>query len=187
MLWLTASLSGFSGSSVGPAQSGNISQKLSLTAGGTDNQEWVSVSDDLATLTVPTIVSGEIRQSDAFFTAGTESFYSNVAGDTIVDKTFENLLVHYYNSNGSNGLWVRKISDTEWKADQYGLNIEFNLSQYNRNVTFYSGNTGASLDGGGDPILDGSGNVIFNTYEDSLTADSVIPPEIIIDPTQLFS
>ncbi len=169
-----------------PALSGDLRQKLSLTAQASSPQPWLTVSDSRTDLTIPTLVSGNIRQADAFFTAGSDrSFYNDVATTSIVDKSFEHLLIHYYNTNGSNGLWVKKISDTIWRADQYIFDIEFIEGNYNKNIRYYKKGGGALRDSGGDLILDGSGFVIFVLFEDTLALDIIPPPELIPDLTDI--
>lgn len=162
-----------------PAAPQDLKQRLNLTSQNTSPQQWLTVSDSLSLLTEPTIVGGAIRQSDSFFTGGTESVYSD--GTTIEDKTFEHLLIHYYNTNGSNGLWVRKISDTVWDADQYDLSKDFTLTEYNTNTAFYQKGGGALRDINGDVVLDANGYVIFAKYEDELALHIIPPPELIPD------
>lgn len=163
----------------------SMKQKLTLESSG---QAWDTVSDSLTVLTAPTIEAGLVRQADAFFTAGTESVYSDAPGTSVVDKTFANLLVHYYNTNGSNGLWMKRISATVWKAFQYALDTEFTLVQYAKNLLFFGAGGGAMRDGAGDLIVDINGHVVFARYEEEYEVGGVpiegiiVPPEVIYTP-----
>lgn len=177
---------GTGGSALRPALLSELQQRLTLTA-DTDPpqpQPFLTVSDSLDILTVPTIESGELRQSDSFFTDTFSNFYSDSTPTLIVDKTFENLLIHYYNTNGSNGLWVKKISDTEWKAEQYVIDTLFVPGQYNQNVRFYGKGGGALRDSGGDLILD-AGFVQFIDFVDTLALNTIPPPELLPDLTEI--
>lgn len=171
-----------------PALDSQIQQKLDTTANTSPQpQTFTAAPDLLSILASPTVVGGNIRQSDSFFTGGTESFYSNAAGTSISDKSFENLLIHYYNTNGSNGLWVKRISASNWQAHQYDLSpvTELTAPQYNKNKAFYEKGGGAMRDGNGDLVLDGSSNVIFVNYEDTLALDIIPPPELNPDLTDI--
>ena len=174
----------------GPSLRSSIKQKLTLTSDPSSPQPWLTVTDSLSFLTLPTIDgSGDLVQSavDGFFDDGVNRSVYNSDVNTIEAKTFANLLVHYYNTNGSNGLWGRKISDTVWKFDQYVFGTEFTEFIYNRNVQYYGKGGGALRDVSGDLILDGSGYVQFVQYEqeykdgsDILIPTIILPPEIIL-------
>jgi hypothetical protein len=149
---------GAGGGILTPAAQSDIVQKLNITVSG---GVFTAVTDDLDTLTVPTIVSNEVRQSDAFFTSGTVNFYSD-NGSTVDDRGKAEFDTKYNSINGSHGLWIR-INGSVYKAYQYPLDQDFTPAEVLRNEAYFGGTSGALRDGGGDLITDVNGFVVFTS------------------------
>jgi hypothetical protein len=100
---------------------------------------------------------------------------------------YEAILTHFYNSNGSSGLWVKKISDTVWQVDQYSTCYELWPRDVGQNDGYYEGLTGGLTDVSGNYITDSDGFVLFAWQDTEITLNTISPPEFIIASTELLT
>jgi hypothetical protein len=104
--------------------------------------------------------SYNLLQTDAYFEGGTVSFYS-ADGTTADRKTYADMLAHYTSANGAYNLWLKLVSPSVLRADQYPLDKDWTPSEITRNETFYGGGGAALRDVDGVLLTDVNGYVLI--------------------------
>ena len=104
----------------------------------------------------------DVQQVDTHFDAfgAATSFYGN-GTDTWDEKTYAQIDAHYTSSNGSLGLWVKKIGENVYRMSQYSLTKDWTVGEVERNESYFGGGGAALRDVNGDLITDVNGYVIF--------------------------
>jgi len=99
----------------------------------------------------------QVDADEAVF--GGASFYGD--GVTWDEKTYAQIDAHYTSSNGSLGLWVKKIGENVCRMSQYSLTKDWTPGEVERNESYFGGGGAALRDVNGDLITDVNGYVIF--------------------------
>jgi len=94
----------------------------------------------------------EFGASASFWGDGSSTWY---------EKTYAQIDAHYSSSNGSLGLWVKKIGENVCRMSQYSLTKNWTPGEVERNESYFGGGGAALRDVNGDLITDVNGYVIF--------------------------
>ena len=116
------------------------------------------LATNVATSTLPP-KTGWVDVASVNFSVDYASFWETSM--ELDENTYAQIDAHYTSSNGSLGLWVKKIGENVYRMSQYSLTKNWTPGEVERNESYFGGGGAALRDVNGDLITDVNGYVIF--------------------------